>query len=103
MSYVDLMSISTEFLSTLLSNRTLSEMHFSIVELLNLIDGQAVHLFWHALNDLPESLVVLHGLGDGRVIVLGVDGRVAAHASNPKMQKNGLNLLFALFSLLTLK
>ncbi len=54
---------------------------------LNLIDGQAVHLLWYALNDLSESLVVLHGLGDGSVVVLRVDGRVAAHASDPSTEK----------------
>ena len=39
----------------------------------------------NTLDDRTERLVVLHGLGDGGVVVLGVDRCVAAHPTNPEL------------------
>ena len=51
----------------------------------NLVNGQAVDFLVNTLDDRTERLVVLHGLGDGGVVVLGVDRCVAAHPTNPEL------------------
>ena len=51
----------------------------------NLVNGQTVNTFGDTLNDCSEHFVVLHGLGDGSVVLLGVDCSIAAHPPNPEL------------------